>query len=168
MKKTLYFALGACVLGLASCAGNEQKADTTDSVEIVAPDSAADSAAASVDTVAAPAQTEAVKEEANPEKDLTLEVTKKNLKHVPESTFYEGSWTVKVTNNGASEIKGNEYVVAYTETKEDQNSDGDLVEVNKKRTAPGKDVAPGESVEIILKAKDGCQGFSNPKIKAAK
>lgn len=169
MKKLTYFLpVAIAAIGLASCGNNKQDPATdSDSIADTAAIVAADTTA--VDTTAvAPTPADTITATVDPEKDLTLTVQKKNLKWVPEGETKQGSWTVKVTNKGNSDIKGSEYVVAYTEIIEDTNRDGDLVEVSKKRTEKGLDVAPGASVEIILKAKPGCLDFKNPKIKAAK
>lgn len=139
----------------ASCSGN--KAAAGDSAEI------ADSVAA--DTAATESVAEVV-EEVNPEEALKLTVESKNLRWVGEAK--QGSWTVKVTNEGAAPVKGDAYEVTYKEMLEQQNSDGEFVDVTKTRTIPGKDIAPGESETFELKASNGCMDFKNPAIKNVK
>lgn len=164
MKKHFYcFALAAAVIGVAACSKTETKAEAdsgVDSVETVVADS---------DSVPQPMVEEApAAEPVNPEEALTLEIVGGSKKHVSESSYSKGTMTVRVTNNSNAEVKGSEYVVAYTEMVEDQDSYGDFVDVAKKRKANGKDVAPGESVEIVIKSKGYSQGMKNPKIKAVK
>lgn len=162
MKKYYYSMLGICIFGLTACGGQstENKTDDTikDATETV-------DSVTSVATDTVPAQTETV--EVNPEEVLTLTVEKKNLKQVPEGSYKKGSWTVSVTNNGTSEVKGTDYVVAYSEVIEDSNADG-FFYATKKRKAEGKDVAPGKSVQIELKSKGYTQEFKNPQIKSVK
>lgn len=158
MKKLMYcIAAAALMLGAAACSNGGNKSET-DSIQDSVATETVDSAVAQ-DTVPAV--------EVNPEKDLTLSVEKKSLHHVPESSFMAGSLTVKITNNSTVAVKGSAYKVAYDEIVEDwvgSEEDGGLDEVTEKRTAAGKDINPGESVLIELKATDGCQDLKNPKI----
>lgn len=150
----LLAGMAICVMGSCGHSGNGNNSDSSvvDTINAVAVDS---------DSIKAEAEPIAV-ESVNPEEVLTLEVVKKNLYYPDECSYKVGSWTVKVTNNGKSEVKGDEYVVAYTEIIEDENFET----VKKSRTVPGQDIAPGESVDITLKARKWCQEFRNPKIKA--
>lgn len=152
-------------IGLVSC--NSSKSESTDSATPEVTDSTvATDSVAPADSVQAPEAAPAA--EVNPEEALSLEVVKKNLKFKPESEEKSGSWTVKVTNNGTSEIKGDQYVVAYQEMVEECVGADGFRDVTKKRTVKGQDVAPGQSVTLELKAGRGCQNFKNPKIKAVK
>ena len=157
MKKLFYVSACALMLGAASCSSD--KGGAADSA---AADSAVADTVVAVDSVAV-APAEEVVEEVNPEEALTLTVEKKNLNWAPEASYKSGTWTVKVTNNGKTEVKGTDYVVAYNEIVETE-ANGEFVEATKNRTAEGKDVKPGESVTITLKARNGCQDFKNPKI----
>lgn len=160
MKK-LILCLSALALmaGAFSCGTGDKdgaKDSTLDSEIVEAVDSA------EVENESAP------QESANPEKDLSLTIEKKDLKYAPECSYKTGSLIVKVTNNGTAAVKGSDYVVAYDEIIEDwvgTPEDGGLEDVTKKRTTQGVDVAPGESVEIPLKSSDGCLDLKNPKIK---
>lgn len=158
MKKSMYcIAAALFMLGASACSNGGNKS-ATDSLQDTVVADTVDSAVAQ-DTVPAV--------EVNPEKDLALSVEKKNLNYLPESSGKAGSLTVKVTNNSTVAIKGSAYKVAYDEIVEDwvgSEEDGGLEDVTKKRTAVGKDVNPGESVLIELKASDGCQDLKNPKI----
>lgn len=161
MKKVIYVSALALMLSAASCSKSENSG-ANDSVA----DSVATDTVSMVDS-AANKPAEEVAEDVNPEEALTLTVEKKNLNWAGEDSYKTGTWTLKVTNNGNSEVKGTDYVVAYNEIVED-TVNGELVEATKNRTAEGKDVMPGESVTITLKARKGCQDFKNPRIVNAK
>ncbi len=146
----------AILVGVVSCGKTEKAAEA---------DSIADTVL--TDTVKAE---ESGDESVNIAEVLTLQVIKKDLKHVPESTFYTGYIIVKVVNNSESEIKGSDYEITYEEEDEDwvgTQEEGGLDYVTKQMSVPGKDIAPGEAVEITIKS-DGCQDLRNPKIKVLK
>lgn len=153
-------------MGAASCGKTEKKVDN---------DSALDTAVTNLvtNTMAADSKSseKSTEEPVNISEALTLEVVKKNLKHVPESSYYSGYLTVKVTNNAKSEVKGSDYEITYDEIVEDwvgTPEDGGLEDVTTKRSEAGKDIAPGESVEFKLKSNSECQDLKNPKVKALK
>lgn len=159
MKKFIYSLSVFALMLTASACGNGNRNAETDSLSDSAMVETADSATTEEAT------------EVNPEEVLSVSVEKKNLDYLPESSFKSGSMTVKVTNNGKVSVKGADYVVTYDEIIEDwvgTPEDGGLADVTKKRTAEGKDVTPGESVQIVLKSTAGCQDLKNPAIKNVK
>lgn len=123
-----------------------------------------------IDSVAsAQDEKESQPEEINviPTEVLTLTPGKKNLQYEEESSGKAGTWTIEITNNGPVTVKGSDYNVTYVEIVEEwvgSDEDGGLDDKSYTRTVSGKDIAPNETVQIILKSSDGCQDLKSPKI----
>lgn len=162
MKKMKLLSMATIAMMFATACSSKSAADaTTDSADSAVIE-VADTVA--TDTVAAEPEPEPVV----PTEALTLKPGKKNLKYAPEASFKTGTFIVNVTNTSNVAVSGDAYKVSYQETVEESNDEGMLDDKTYTRTVAGKDVAPGETVEITIKAGEGCQDLTNPKIVNAK
>lgn len=102
-----------------------------------------------------------------PTEVLSLKPGKKNLSFVDESDYKNGTWPLEVTNTSSVPVKGSDYKIEYVEVVEEwvgSDEDGGFDDVSHTRTVPGIDIAPNETVTIVLKSGKGCQDLKSPKI----
>lgn len=162
MKKLILLPLVA--IALVSCGGGKSAEEVAaDSVRIADSIAAAQQAAeqARLDSIA---QDSIAKAEAAKMYDNALTVTpgKKSSRPSMYSENIIFTWPVTITNNTTVPISSSDYKVTYTEAIA-TCSDGSSPDRYSTASTSGPDIAPGESVTVVINSESN--GVSNAKAK---
>lgn len=163
MKKL--FLLPLIGLALVSCGGGKSAEEAAaDSARIADSIAAAEKAAeqARIDSIAKDSIAKAEAAEMY-DNALTLTPGKKKVTPISNSESSNVSWPVTITNNTTIPINSSDYKVTYSEVYA-TCSDGSSPDRYSGASTSGPDIAPGESVTVVLSC-SGCDGLANAKVK---